>query len=115
MKGPAEPPQGLHVAKAASLLNMVSASDSSLGSAGTMEKDWHQADACEVTGRDERPGKAPVEMFFSGFRAYTKAKAAETEVRLARLEAADKVSSYMCYFLQFCYYPGSPPRRGPSA
>nr|XP_051221762.1 uncharacterized protein LOC127340017 [Lolium perenne] len=93
MKGPMEPPQGLHVSKAASLLNVVSASDSSLGSAGTMEKDWHKADACEVTSRDGRPGKAPVEMFFSGFRAYTKAKAAETEVLLVRLEAADKTVS----------------------
>jgi hypothetical protein len=39
MKGPAQPPQGLHVSKASSLLNVVSASDSSLGSADTMEKD----------------------------------------------------------------------------
>jgi hypothetical protein len=51
-KGPAQASQGLHVSKAASLLNVVSASDSSLGSAGTMEKDWHQADACEVTSRE---------------------------------------------------------------
>nr|XP_051190708.1 uncharacterized protein LOC127304037 [Lolium perenne] len=92
MKGPAEPPQVLHVSKVASLLNVVSASDSSLGSAGTMEKNWHQADTCEVKSRDGRLGVAPVEMFFSGFRAYTKAKATETEVRLARLEAADKPS-----------------------
>nr|XP_051190426.1 uncharacterized protein LOC127303762 [Lolium perenne] len=68
MKGPVESPQGLHVSKGARLLNVVSASDSSLGSAGTMEKDWHRADACE-------------------------AKAAETEVHLAQLEAADKTVS----------------------
>ncbi|KAK1652998.1 hypothetical protein QYE76_070803 [Lolium multiflorum] len=55
-----------------------------------MEKVWHQADTCEVTSQDGGPGVAPVEMFFSGFRAHLKAKAAETEVRLARLEAADK-------------------------
>ncbi|KAK1664974.1 hypothetical protein QYE76_053133 [Lolium multiflorum] len=58
-----------------------------------MEKDWHQADACEVTSREGRPGVEPVEMFFSGFRAFTKKQAAETEVRLARLEAADKTVS----------------------
>jgi hypothetical protein len=33
MEGPAEPPQGLHVAKGAWLLNVVSAFDSSFGSA----------------------------------------------------------------------------------
>jgi hypothetical protein len=93
MKGPVEPPQGIHVSKAASLLNVVSASDSSLDSISNMEKVWHEADACEVTSRDGRPGVAPVEMFFSGFRNHIKVKAAETEVRLARLEAADKVSS----------------------
>jgi hypothetical protein len=37
-------------------------------------------------------------MFFSGFRAITKAQAAETEVRVARLEAADKVCSYLLFF-----------------
>jgi hypothetical protein len=62
-----------------------------------MEKEWHQADACEVTSREGRKSVAPMEMFFSGFRAFTKAQAVETEVRLARLEAADKVSSYLCY------------------
>ncbi|KAK1604715.1 hypothetical protein QYE76_028388 [Lolium multiflorum] len=35
----------------ARLLHVPSASDSSLGSAGTMEKAWHQADACEVAER----------------------------------------------------------------
>nr|XP_051206175.1 uncharacterized protein LOC127321178 [Lolium perenne] len=92
-QGPAQAPQGLHVSKGASQLNVVSASDSSLGSVGAMEKDWHQADACEVISWEGRPGVAPVEMFFSGFRAFTKKQAAETEVRLARLEAADKTVS----------------------
>jgi hypothetical protein len=69
MEGPSEPSEGLHVAKGARLLNVVSASDSSLGSAGTMEKAWHQADACEVTSREGHPGVAPMKMFFSGFRA----------------------------------------------
>nr|XP_051208713.1 uncharacterized protein LOC127325922 [Lolium perenne] len=89
-EGPTGPPQGLHVAKGARLLNVVSASDSSLGSAGTMEKAWHQADACEVSNRDGRPGVAPMNMSFSGFRAHLKTKAAETDAHLARLEEADK-------------------------
>nr|XP_051211586.1 vegetative cell wall protein gp1-like [Lolium perenne] len=72
-KGPAQPSSGLHVSPTASMLNVVSASYSSLGSAGTMEKDWHQADACEVTSREGCKGVAPVEMFFSDFRAFTKA------------------------------------------
>ncbi|KAM0872870.1 hypothetical protein ACQ4PT_038428 [Festuca glaucescens] len=93
MKGPAPAPQGLHVSKAATLLNVVSASESSLGSAGAMERDWHQADACEVTSREGRRGVAAMEMFFSGFRAMAKRQADETEARLARLEAADKTVS----------------------
>ncbi|KAM0908856.1 hypothetical protein ACQ4PT_015194 [Festuca glaucescens] len=91
MKGPAPAPQGLHVSKAATLLNVVSAPESSLGSAGAMERDWHQADACEVTSREGRRGVAAMEMFFSGFRAMAKRQAEETEARLARLEAADKL------------------------
>jgi hypothetical protein len=91
-EGPAQAPLGLHVAKAALLLNVVSAPTSSVGSAATMEKDWHRADACEVTSQEGRPGVAQMEMFFSGFRAMAKRQADETEARLARLEAADKVS-----------------------
>ncbi|KAK1685515.1 hypothetical protein QYE76_046363 [Lolium multiflorum] len=49
-QGSALPPDGLHVAKAAMLTHVVSAPESSLGSAGTMEKDWHRSGACEVTG-----------------------------------------------------------------
>ncbi|KAK1649187.1 hypothetical protein QYE76_066992 [Lolium multiflorum] len=90
-KGPSESPSGLHVAKGARLLNVPSASDSSLGSAGTMEKAWHQADSCEVISREGQPGVAPMKMFFSGFRASLKAKAAETIAQLATLEDADKV------------------------
>ncbi|KAK1618320.1 hypothetical protein QYE76_023837 [Lolium multiflorum] len=55
-----------------------------------MEKAWHQADACEVSSRDGRPGVAPMKMFFSGIRAHLKTKAAETGAHLARLEEADK-------------------------
>nr|XP_051229091.1 uncharacterized protein LOC127346886 [Lolium perenne] len=90
-KGPSGPPEGLHVAKGARLLSVSSASDSSLGSAGTMEKAWHQADACEVSSREGQPGVAPMNMFFSGFRASLKAKAAETIAQLATLEDADKL------------------------
>ncbi|KAK1619889.1 hypothetical protein QYE76_025406 [Lolium multiflorum] len=89
-EGPSGPSEGLHVAKGARLLHVPSASDSSLGSAGTMEKAWHQADACEVTSR-EASGVAPMKMFFSGYRASLKAKAAETLAQLATLEDADKV------------------------
>jgi hypothetical protein len=42
-----------------------------------------------------------MEIFFSSFRAYAKASAAETESRLAQLETDDKVSSHLCYFLKF--------------
>nr|XP_051211361.1 proline-rich receptor-like protein kinase PERK9 [Lolium perenne] len=72
-EGPSEPSEGLHVAKGAQLLNVASASDSSLGSAGTMEKAWHQADACE-------------------------ARAAETAANLAKLEEADKVGVFISLF-----------------
>ncbi|KAK1682412.1 hypothetical protein QYE76_043260 [Lolium multiflorum] len=89
-QGSVLPPEGLYVAKAAMLTHVVSASESSLGSAGTMEKDWHRAGACEVTSRDGRPGVAPMDIFFSGFRAMAKRQAEETEARLARLEAAEQ-------------------------
>ncbi|KAK1681822.1 hypothetical protein QYE76_042670 [Lolium multiflorum] len=55
-----------------------------------MEKEWCRADACEVTSREGNRGVASIEMFFSSFRAYAKAAAAETESRLTRLETADK-------------------------
>ena len=61
--------QGLHVAKGALLLQVPSASDSSLGSAGTMEQAWLRADSYEVTSREGNPGQASVKMFFSGFQA----------------------------------------------
>ncbi|KAK1670227.1 hypothetical protein QYE76_058386 [Lolium multiflorum] len=91
MEGPSEPTTGLTWPGCQALLNVASASDSSLGSAGTMEKAWHQADACEVTSREGQPGVAPMKMFFSGFRGSLKAKAAETLAQLATLEDADKV------------------------
>jgi hypothetical protein len=114
MKGPSDPSEGLHVAKGARLLHVPSASDSSLGSAGTMEKAWHQADSCEVISREGQPGAVPMKMLFSGYRASLKAKAAETIAQLATLEDADKVG-VLSHFLQFCCYPGSPPRHGPAA
>jgi hypothetical protein len=83
------------VAKGARLLNVASASDSSIGSAGTMEKAWHQADACKVTSREGQPGVAPMKMFFSGFRGSLKAKAAEAIAQLATLEDADKVGVFL--------------------
>jgi hypothetical protein len=67
-----------------------------------------------VTSREGGKGVASMEMFFSSFRAYAKAQATETEGHLTRLETADKVSSYLCYFLQFYYFPGIPPRHGPA-
>ena len=112
-RGPPGPTEGLHVAKGARLLHVPSASDSSLGSAGTMEAAWHKADSCEVFNREGQPGAAPMKMVFSGYRASLKNKAAEALAQLATLEDADKVDVFL--FLQFCYYPGSPPRHGPAA
>ncbi|XP_071681027.1 uncharacterized protein [Lolium perenne] len=89
-RGPPGPSEGLHVAKGARLLHVPSASDSSLGSAGTMEAAWHSADSCEVFSREGQPGTAPMKMAFSGFRAGLKNKAAEALAQLATLEDADK-------------------------
>ncbi|KAK1686558.1 hypothetical protein QYE76_047406 [Lolium multiflorum] len=96
-KGPAKEPQGseqplvsLHVSPAASLLNAVSAPDSSLGSAGTMEKEWRDADVHEVTSWDKRKGMASMEMFFSDFRAFADATGAEANNRLKRIEKVHK-------------------------
>lgn len=92
-KGPAkEPLVSLHVSPAASLLNVVSAPDSSMGSAGTMEKEWRDADVHEVTSRDKRKGMASMEMFFSDFRAFADATGAEANNRLKRIEKVHKVS-----------------------
>ncbi|KAK1679975.1 hypothetical protein QYE76_040823 [Lolium multiflorum] len=60
-----------------------------LGSAGTMEKAWHQ-DSCEVISREGQPGTAPMKMLYSGYRASLKNKAAEAMAQLAPLEDADK-------------------------
>ncbi|KAK1620860.1 hypothetical protein QYE76_026377 [Lolium multiflorum] len=97
-KGPAQAPQGLHILPAASLLNVVSTSDSSFGLAGTMEEDWCQADIYEVTSREGRQGVAPKEMFFSGLHASVKAQAAEVEARLAWLETADKAHFCLLFY-----------------
>ncbi|KAK1661659.1 hypothetical protein QYE76_049818 [Lolium multiflorum] len=88
--GRAVSPTSLHVAKGARLVSVPSASDSSFGSAGTMEKAWHQADSCEVISREGQPGTAPLKMLFSGYRASLKNKAAEAMAQLATLEDADK-------------------------
>jgi hypothetical protein len=104
-KGPVQAPQApsqplvsLHVSPAASLLNVVSAPDSSLGSAGTMEKEWHDADVHEVTSRGGSKGMASMEMFFSDFRAFAKASAVEADNRLKRVEQVNKVSLLLCIF-----------------
>jgi hypothetical protein len=86
-----EPLVSLHVSPAASLQNVVSAPDSSLGSAGTMEKAWRDADVHEVTSREGVRGNASMEMFFSDFRAFTKASAAEADSRLTRMDRVNKV------------------------
>ncbi|KAK1613019.1 hypothetical protein QYE76_036692 [Lolium multiflorum] len=87
---PSAPQQGLHVAKGALLLHVPSASDSSLGSAGTMEQAWLRADSYEVTSREGNPGQASVEMFFSSLQANLKARAAEAAANLAKVEEASK-------------------------
>ncbi|KAK1665248.1 hypothetical protein QYE76_053407 [Lolium multiflorum] len=90
-KGPAVSPTSLHVAKGARLVSVPSASDSSFGSAGTMEQAWNQADSCEIISREGQPGTAPLKMLFSGYRASLKNKAAEVMAQLSTLEDADKV------------------------
>ncbi|KAK1651872.1 hypothetical protein QYE76_069677 [Lolium multiflorum] len=90
-KGPAVSPTSLHVAKGARLVSVPSASDSSFGSAGTMEKAWNQADSCEIISREGQPGTAPLKMLYSGYRASLKNKAAEAMAQLATLEEADKM------------------------
>jgi hypothetical protein len=82
----------LHVGPAAKkLANVVSATDSSLGSVGTMEKELFDADASEVTSRDGRKGMAPMELFFSDFRTLLAASASEVDNRLERCEKVAKV------------------------
>jgi hypothetical protein len=112
-EAPSAPLGSLHVAKGARLLHVPSASDSSLGSAGTMEQAWLRADSYEVTSREGNPGQASVEMFFSGLQANLKARAAETAANVAKVEEASKVSASSVF--QFGYHPGSPPRHGPAA
>ncbi|KAK1670020.1 hypothetical protein QYE76_058179 [Lolium multiflorum] len=89
-KSPAVSPTGLHVAKGARLVSVPSTSDSSFGSAGTMEQAWNQADICEIISRDGQPGTAPLKMLYSGYRASLKNKATETLAQLKTLEDADK-------------------------
>ncbi|KAM0915282.1 hypothetical protein ACQ4PT_010946 [Festuca glaucescens] len=95
-KGPANerrgPPQqlvSLHVGPVAKqLADVVSAADSSLGSVGTMEKEWFDADSNEVTSRAGRKGMAGLEFFFSDFRNLLNAAANESSSRLNRSERA---------------------------
>jgi hypothetical protein len=63
-----------------------------LGSAGTMEKTWRDADVHEVTSREGNRGNASMEMFFSDFRTFTKDSAIETDSRLTRMERVNRVS-----------------------
>ncbi|KAM0931461.1 hypothetical protein ACQ4PT_000466 [Festuca glaucescens] len=72
------------------LAHVVSAPDSSLGSVGTMEKEWRDADAHEVTSREGRKGVAPMELFFFDFRALLTASATEVDNRLKRCEKVAK-------------------------
>ncbi|KAM0839211.1 hypothetical protein ACQ4PT_060453 [Festuca glaucescens] len=58
--------------------------------AGTMEKEWRDADAHEVTSREGRKGVAPMELFFSDFRALLAASATEADNRLKRCEKVAK-------------------------
>jgi hypothetical protein len=95
------------VSPLASLVHVVSALDSSLGSAGTMEKEWHDADVHEVTSREGKKGMASMEMFFSDFRAFANATAGEVDNRLKRV--------YPYPFFATWYCPSSPPRHGPAA
>ncbi|KAM0827102.1 hypothetical protein ACQ4PT_068424 [Festuca glaucescens] len=86
---PLQPLVSLHVGPAAKqLADVVSAPDSSLGSVGTMEKEWLDADSNEVTSRDGRKGMAALEFFFSDFRNLLTAAANESSTRLNRCEKA---------------------------
>ncbi|KAM0863161.1 hypothetical protein ACQ4PT_044781 [Festuca glaucescens] len=92
-KGPAdERPQqqlSLHVSPAAKrLANVASSANSSLGSVGTMKKEWLDADSNEVTSRDGRKGMASMELFFSDFRTLLNAATTESSTRLNRCEKA---------------------------
>nr|XP_051208573.1 formin-like protein 14 [Lolium perenne] len=92
-QGSSRPQVSMHVAPAASLANVVSASDSSLGSVGTMEKEWRDADGHEVTRREGKKGMASMEMFFSDFRAFISGSATEADSRLKRVEKVNKTVS----------------------
>jgi hypothetical protein len=74
------------------MAHVVSAADSSLGSIGTMEKEWFDADSNEVTSRDGRKGVAPMELFFSDFRSLLAATTSETNARLNLCERVATVS-----------------------
>jgi hypothetical protein len=87
-----QPLVSLHVAQAASLANVVSASDSSLGSVGTMEKEWRDAAGHEVTSRQGKPGVASMEMFFFDILAFITGFSTEADTRLRRVERVNKVS-----------------------
>jgi hypothetical protein len=96
-KGPAveessQPLVSLHVARGTALAHVVSASDSSLGSVGTMEKEWRDADGHEVMSREGKPGVSSMEKFFSDMRAYITDSATEADDRLRRVEKVNKVS-----------------------
>jgi hypothetical protein len=64
-----------------------------------MEKAWCEADVHEVTSREGVRENASLKMFFTDFRAFTKASAAETDSRLTRMERVNKVdllSAFLC-------------------
>ncbi|XP_071683509.1 uncharacterized protein [Lolium perenne] len=87
---PSASPQGLACGQGRTSSSVPSASDSSLGSAATMEQAWLRADSYEVTSREGNPGQASVEMFFSSLQANLKARAAEAAANVAKVEEAGK-------------------------
>jgi hypothetical protein len=113
-KGPADerlPQQqlSLHVSPAAKqLANVASSADSSMGSVGTMEKEWLDVDSNEVASWDGRKGMASMELFFSDFWNLLNATATESSARLNRCENVVTVSFLTNFACRYCYYIGSP-------
>jgi hypothetical protein len=54
-----------------------------------------------VTSREGKKGMASMDMFFSDFRAFVNATAAEVDDRLKRVEKVNNVNFCLCLFLQF--------------
>jgi hypothetical protein len=69
-----------------------------------MEKEWLDTEANEVTSREGWKGVAPMEIFFSDFRALLAASATKADNRLKRCEKVAKVSFWLSLFLQLILY-----------